>query len=330
MKTIRWGIIGAGRISTKFAAALSALEGTEITAIASRSQDRADQFAKSFQIKKAYTSYEELVKDPEINVIYIGTPHTEHKANTELCIRNGKAVLCEKPFTLNEKDTKYLISLAREYNVFLMEAMWTKFMPVTRTVKAWLQERCIGKVKYIDITFGYNGGYDVDGRLLNSELAGGALLDVGIYPLTYTIHMMDKLPEQISSTAYLGQTNVDEVNAISMRFEDGAIARLGSSVTVDMHNQAVIVGDQGRIVVPNFWKAESAELYDKDGTLISTYEMPFVVNGYEYEAEAVNDCLRNHKKECDLLPLADTLEIMKLMDHMRKDWGLTYPQEKQR
>ncbi len=327
MKTIRWGIIGAGRISTKFAAALSALQGTEITAIASRSQDKADQFAKSFQIKKAYASYEELVKDPEIDVVYIGTPHTEHKANTELCIRNGKAVLCEKPFTLNEKDTKYLISLAREYNVFLMEAMWTKFMPVTKTVKAWLQEKRIGKVKYMDITFGYNGGYDVNGRLLNPELAGGALLDVGIYPLTYTIHMMDKLPEQISSTAYLGQTKVDEVNAISMRFEDGAIARLGSSVTVDMHNQAVIIGDQGRIVVPNFWKAEAAELYDKDGTLINTYEVPFIVNGYEYEAEAVNDCLRSNKKECDLLPLADTLEVMKLMDHMRKDWGLIYPQE---
>ena len=327
MKIIRWGIIGAGHISTKFATALNAIEGIEIVAIASRNQEKADQFAERFHIKKAYASYEELVKDPEIDVVYIGTPHTEHKTNSELCIRNGKDVLCEKPFTLNQQDTEYLIALAKEYNVFLMEAMWTKFMPVTKTVKQWLQEKAIGEVKYFDITFGYDGGYDVNGRLLNPELAGGALLDVGIYPITYAIHMMGKLPEQITSTAYLGQTRVDEVNSISMRFEGGTIAMLGSAVTVNMHNQAIIAGDQGRIVVPDFWKAESAELYNKNGELVKTFEMPFVANGYEYEAEEVNACLREGKKESDLLPLADTLEIMKLMDNIRKEWGLTYPQE---
>lgn len=327
MKVIRWGIIGAGHISTKFAVALSAIEGIEIAAIASRNQEKADRFAEQFHIKKTYTSYEELAKDPEIDVVYIGTPHTEHKANSELCIRNKKAVLCEKPFTLNQKDTEYLIALAREYNVFLMEAMWTKFMPVTKTVKQWIQEKAIGEVKYFDITFGYDGGYDVNGRLLNPELAGGALLDVGIYPITYAIHMMGKLPEQITGTAYLGQTKVDELNAISMRFEGGTIAMLGSSVTVDMHNQAIIVGDKGKIAVPDFWKAEKAELYNNNGELIHTFEMPFVANGYEYEAEEVNACLREGKKESELLPLVDTLEIMKLMDHLRKDWALTYPQE---
>ena len=152
-------------------------------------------------------------------------------------------------------------------------------------------------------------------------------MDVGIYPITYAIHMMGMLPEQISGTAYLGQTKVDEVNTVSLQFEDGTIAMLGSSVTVDMHNQAIIAGDKGKIVVPNFWKAESAELYDKSGELIKRVEMPFVANGYEYEAEAVNACLREGKKENELLPLADTLEIMKVMDKIRKDWGLTYPQE---
>jgi dihydrodiol dehydrogenase / D-xylose 1-dehydrogenase (NADP) len=327
MKIIRWGIIGAGNISTKFAVALSAIEGIEIVAIASRNQEKADQFAEQFHIKKAYSSYEELAKDPEIDVVYIGTPHTEHRANSELCIRNKKAVLCEKPFTLNQQDTEYLIALAKEYDVFLMEAMWTKFMPVTNTVKRWLQEKAVGEVKYFDITFGYDGGYDVNGRLLNPELAGGALLDVGIYPISYAVHMMGKLPEQIAGTAYLGKTKVDEVNAISMRFEDGTIAMLGSAVTVDMHNQAIIVGDKGKIVVPDFWKAESAQLYDNDGELINTFVMPFVANGYEYEAEEVNACLREGKKESDMVPLADTLAIMKLMDSLRKDWGLTYPQE---
>lgn len=327
MKTIKWGIVGAGKISATFAEALNSLKNTELTAIASRSLDKAQDFANRFHIKKAYGSYEELAMDPEIDVVYIGTPHTEHMANTELCLRNKKAVLCEKPFTVNHKETEYLISLARENKVFLMEAMWTKFLPATKTVKSWIKDGKIGNIKYFNVNFGYQAEYDPKGRLLNPELAGGALLDVGIYPITYVIHMMDRLPDKVTSLAYIGHTNVDEINTLSFLYEDGTVAELSSSVTTNIGHDALIVGDKGKIEVPSFWRADSAKLYDASDNLIETFSMPVEPNNYIHEAEEVNRCLREGKLESDLLPLQDTLAIMKVMDDIRAAWGLVYPSE---
>ncbi len=328
MKTIKWGVIGAGRISSKFASALNALEGAEIVAVASRDLNRAKEFAERFHISKTYDSYDELAKDEDIDVIYIGTPHTEHKANAALCITNGKAVLCEKPFTLNQTDTKYLIELAKEHNVFLMEAMWTKLLPATRVVKKWIQEKIIGEVKYIHISFGYRSEFDIESRLYNPELGGGALLDVGVYPISYVVYLMDRLPDHVASSAYIGKSKVDEINVIAMRFNDGAIADLSSAISADTGNDAIIVGEKGKIVVPNFWMADNAQLYDAGGNLIDAFLLPFTANGYVYEAEEVNNCLREGKKESDMIPLQDTWNIMKLMDEIRADWGLKYPQER--
>jgi dihydrodiol dehydrogenase / D-xylose 1-dehydrogenase (NADP) len=328
MKTIKWGIIGAGRISTTFATALNSLEHTELVAIASRDLDRATEFANRFHIKNVYGSYEELVKDPEIDVIYIGTPHTEHKANAALCITNGKAVLCEKPFTLNQDETQYLIALAKEHKVFLMEAMWTKFLPTTKVVKNWIKDKIIGDVKYFNVSFGYAAEFDLNNRVYNPEVAGGALLDVGVYPIAYVIHMMDKLPDQVVSSAYLGKSNIDEMNVIAFRYNEGVLADLSSSISTNTGKDAVIIGDKGKIIVPNFWTAESAELYDDKGTLIDAFLLPFTANGYVYEAEEVNRCLREGKTESEVIPLQDTLDIIKIMDGIRAEWGLTYPQEK--
>ena len=328
MKKIKWGIIGAGRISSTFATALNSMGDTEITAVASRDSERAKEFSERFKIKKAYTSYEELAKDPEIDVVYIGTPHTEHKANAALCIMNGKAVLCEKTFTLNQTDTQYLIDLAKEHNVFLMEAMWTKFLPTTKVVKKWIQDKIIGEVKYINIGFGFQCDFDPKSRLFDLQVAGGALLDVGIYPITYVIHMMGKLPDKVVSSAYLGKSGVDEMNVIAMSYKEGTIADLNSSISVNSGKDAVIIGDKGKIVVPNFWTAESAEVYDNNRNLVDAFLHPFTANGYVYEAEEVNRCLREGKKESDLLPLKDTLDIIKIMDEIRADWGLVYPQER--
>lgn len=327
MKIIKWGIIGTGTISSKFAAALNSLDNTELVAAASRDLNRAKEFANRFRIKKAYGSYEELVMDPEIDVIYIGTPHTEHKNNSELCITHGKAVLCEKSFTINQKETQYLISLAKEHNVFLMEAMWTKFLPTTKVVKKWIQEKLIGEIKYMNMSFGLQAEYDVNSRLYNPKLAGGALLDVGIYPITYAIHMMDRLPDQVTGSAYIGKSNVDEMNVIAFRYKEGTMADLSSAISAYTGRDAVIIGDKGKIVVPNFFCAESAKLYDASGNLTETFSLPFTKNGYEYEAEEVNQCLREGKKESEVNPLRDTLDIMKLMDGLRAEWGLTYPQE---
>lgn len=328
MKMVKWGIVGAGRISSSFATAVNSLGNAQIAAVASRNLDRAKDFANRYSINKAYGSYDELVMDPEIDVVYIGTPHTEHKENAALCIKHGKSVLCEKPFTLNYKDSSYLVNLAKEHGVFLMEAMWTKFLPVTNVVKGWLKENRIGDVRFLHISFGFQNEFDLTSRLFDPNVAGGALLDVGIYPITYVIHLMGKLPNQISSTAYLGKSGVDEMNVISMRYQEGVIADLSSAVTVNSGKDAVIIGNKGRIVVPNFWMAESAQLYDENGNLIDSCSIPHRMNGYEYEAEEVNQCIRDGKLESNVVPLQDTLDIMKIMDDLRAEWGLIYPQER--
>lgn len=327
MKTIKWGIIGAGRISATFATALKSLDDTDLVAVASRDLNRAKEFAKRFHIEKTYGSYEELVKDPEIDVIYIGTPHSEHKANTALCITNGKAVLCEKPFTVNQQEAKYLIRLAKEHKVFLMEAMWTKFLPVTQVIKKWIAEGRIGEVKHLSIAMGYNSDFDINNRLFNPKTAGGALLDVGVYPITYAIHLLDKLPDQVVSSAILGRSHVDEQNIVIFRYKDDALANLSSAITAAIGKDAIILGDKGKIYVPTFWMAEYAELFDTSGNRLETVSIPFKKNGYEYEAEEVNRCLRDGKIESEGNPLQDTLNIIKIMDDIRASWGLKYPQE---
>lgn len=327
MKTVKWGLIGAGNISSKFAKALNSLEHTQITAIASRDIVKARAFADRFSIEKAYGSYEEIVRDPEIDVIYIGTPHTEHRENAKLCMINGKAVLCEKPFTLNYEEAKELEELAREHDVFLMEAMWTKFLPATKVVKQWIDHKLIGDVRFMKIDFGYRAEFDPRHRLFDPALGGGALLDVGVYPISYAIHLMGGMPDQVVASALLGESGVDEVNTITMKYGKGVLASISSAITANTGNEAVIIGDKGRIVVPEYWTAESAEAYDSNGKLTDTFLHPFTSSGYVYEAEEVNQCIREGKKQSDIIPLSATLDIMKLMDDIRAEWGLVYPSE---
>ena len=327
MKTINWGIIGAGNISSTFATALNGMEHTNLAAIASRNIERAEQFAGKFKIDKAYGSYEELVNDPEIDVIYIGTPHTEHKSNAELCIKNGKSVLCEKPFTINAKETMYLMDLAKEHKVFLMEAMWTKFLPATKRVKEWLAEGKIGKIRYMHINFGFQAQYDESNRLFNFAVAGGALLDAGVYPITYAIHVLGRLPKEVLSTANFGKSGVDELNSMIFKYEAEVIAIISSAISVNIGQDAVIIGDMGKIVVPSFLMAEKAMLYDNNGKLVESFTEEWKINGYEYEAKEVNQCMRDGKLESSILPLKDTLDVIRVMDSIRAEWGLKYTQE---
>lgn len=320
MKEIRWGIIGTGNIASSFARALNSMESTKLAAVASRDMSRSMNFAKQYQIEKAYGSYEELAKDPEIDVVYIGTPHSEHKWNAELCITNNKAVLCEKPFTVNVAESEYLISLAKEHKVFMMEAMWTKFLPTTNRVKQWIKEGRIGKVLHFRISFGFQADFNPNSRLFNPHLAGGALLDVGVYPITYVVHMMDRLPDQVISSAVIGQTNVDEQNLIILKYDDGVLADLSSSIVVNTGDDAVIIGEKGKIVVPRFFAAEEAFLYDTKNQLIETFHEPFLKNGYEYEAIEVNNCLRANKLESERHSLKDTIDIMAIMDDIRNQF----------
>jgi dihydrodiol dehydrogenase / D-xylose 1-dehydrogenase (NADP) len=328
MKTIKWGIIGAGNISSTFATALNNMENTELAAVASRDMARGKEFASKFNAKKVYDNYEDLAKDEEIDVIYIGTPHSEHVKNAEICIRNKKAVLCEKAFTTNAKEAKYLIELAKEYNVFLMEAMWTKFLPTTIKVKEWIREGKIGNILNLQASFGFRRDMASTHRLLNPNLSGGALLDVGIYPITYAIHIMDKLPICVSSNAKIGETGVDIQNSIIFEFDNGELVTLNSAICAEVGKYAVIIGENGKIEVPLFWSAKEAFLYDEAGKLVDTFKEDTEIKGYEYEAYEVNRCLREGKLESDINPLKVTLDIMEIMDGLRKEWGITYPHEK--
>lgn len=327
MRVVKWGIIGAGNIAVKFATALNSLDHTELTAIASRDLTKAKEFATRFHIKKAYGSYEDMIRDPEIEVIYIATPHTEHKAHAKLCMEAGKAVLCEKPFTLNYSQARELIDIAKTNNVFLMEAMWTKFLPATKIVKQWIENKVIGDIKYMNVSFGFRTEFDPSSRLYDPKLGGGALLDVGVYPLSYVIYLMGRLPDQVSSSAHIGQSRVDELNVITLQYNEGMLASISSAVCAATGSDAVIIGEKGRIVIPNFWTAESAEVYDANGKLLDSFFHPFTSNGYVYEAEEVNRCIIEGKKQSDIIPLNDTLDIMKLLDDIRADWGLVYPSE---
>lgn len=331
MKTINWGIIGCGNISSQFATGLNNMEHTNILAVASRDITRGEEFAKRFGANKIYNSYEDIAKDEEIDVIYIGTPHSEHYKNAELCIKHGKAVLVEKAFTRNSSETKRLIKLAKENNVFLMEAMWTKCMPVTKEVKDWIKKGRIGEVVNMQINFGFRREMPNTHRLMDPKLAGGALLDVGVYPVTYAVHMMGELPTEIVTTAVLGETGVDVRNSTIFKFRNGALATLNSAVNAEVGKSAVIIGENGRIEIPSFWTAKEAMLYDVEGNLIDTAKdldrMEGKINGYEYEAYEVNQCLRDGKLESDVVPLQDTLDIMNIMDKMRKEWGVEYPNE---
>ena len=326
-KTIRWGIIGTGNICSTFATALSSMKDVRLAAVASRDLSRAEAFAGRFGIDRAYGSYEELARDQELDVVYIGTPHPEHKENAALCIRHGKGVLCEKPFTLNGKDSRYLVELADNHRVFLMEALWTKLLPATRKVKEWIREGRIGEVRHMKVFFGFYSDFNPESRLYSPLLGGGALLDVGVYPISYVTYLLDRLPMRVYSSAVIGETGVDEQNAIIMKFSQGILAELSSAVCAEIGQDAEIIGSKGRIYVPRFWSAEEAMLYNSDNELVETIEEPFTVNGYVYEAEEVNRCLREGLLESKLLPLTDTLAIMDIMDRIRYEWGLIYPQE---
>ncbi len=326
LDTIRWGILGPGRIARKFAAGLAVLEDAELVAVGSRSQENADRFGDEFNVPRRHASYEALADDPEVDAVYVATPHPFHKANSILCLEAGKAVLCEKPFTINASEAEEVIDVARDRGVFLMEAMWTRFVPAIVKVREWLAAGAIGDVRMLAADFGFRGGRDPKGRLFNPELGGGALLDVGIYPVSLASMIFGGPPERIASLAHLGETGVDEEAGIVFRYEGGRIAVLHTAISVTTGHGAHVMGTGGSIeIAPPFWKAERVVLRTAAGE--ERVELPLTGNGYNYEAAEVMDCLRAGRTESDAMPLDETLSIMETLDEVRRQWGLTYPME---
>lgn len=323
--TINWGIIGTGGIAHTFADDFSFAQAGDLAAVASRSQERADDFASEYNLPKAYGSYEDLAADKEIDVIYIATPHSEHYDNTMLCLEYDKAVLCEKPIAVNSEQLEKMIAKAKEKKLFLMEALWTYFLPPILKAKEWIAEGKIGEVKAVEANFGIRREVEPEGRLFNPELAGGSLLDVGIYPIALANLMIDSELDTVTSVANLGSTGVDEETAISLKFKGGEIAQLTSSIRTELNNIGYIYGTEGKIRLPDFWQTDQAVLEVNGEKEVFTDDRETA--GYNYEAEAVAQKLQSEKLESDKVSLAESRKIMQVMDKVREQINLHYPFE---
>jgi len=326
-QAIRWGILGTGGIAAKFAEGLSVLPDAALLAVGSRTAGGADRFGRAFGVPRRYASYEELAADPEIDVVYISTPHPFHRENTLLCLAAGKAVLCEKPFTLNAVHTQELIDTARAKGLFLMEAMWTRFIPTIVKLRELLAAGVIGDVLMLNADFGFNQPFDPTHRAFDPALGGGALLDVGIYPVSLASMVFGMQPAQLTSLANLGKTGTDDQSAYLFRYPSGALAALHSAVALETPQEAVVMGTKGRIRVHYPFFMSEALTISRPGHADETLRFPLTGNGYNYEAAHVGDCLRAGKRESTVMPLDESLEIMKTLDALRAQWGLVYPGE---
>ncbi len=327
MKTIRWGILGAGRIARKFASDLRFAEGCELIAVGSRSKQSADEFSKEFPVQHCHHSYEELAQNPEVDVIYIATPHNLHYENTLLCLQHNKAVLCEKPFAMNSRQTIEMINLAKEKKVFLMEALWTKFHPHYIKTLEMIQQGLLGEIRSVLINFGFKPIPPVPTRLFDPELGGGTVMDIGIYNVFMAMSVLGK-PDHIESSMTPASTGVDEQCAILFRYNNGALAQLFSTFSSDLATEADISGTEGRIRLTSRFYEPSAtvEFYkgrpDSKELIHVHKEEGF---GYQYEARHVNECLRNGLTESNIVSFADTMLLMETLDKIKKMAGIHYP-----
>jgi predicted dehydrogenase len=321
---LRWGIIAPGKIAKQFAAALAGTEGSELYAVASRSIERAAAFTEEFPAEKIYGSYEALVSDPNVDAVYVATLHPGHFEAARLALNAGKAVLCEKPITINAKEAEKLIKIARERNVFLMEAMWMRYNPALNKVKALIDEGRIGRIVKIEADFSYVG--QPGSRQLEPELGGGALLDLGIYPISLATWMVGRMPDTVTSECKLTSTGVDGTDRIFFTWKSGETAELTCGVESEGSQRAVITGTDGTIEIPRqFHAAEKFTLITNGRT--EAFSFPFRINGYEYEAAEVTRCLLEGLKESPAMPLDEMLTTIKLMDSLRSEWGFKYPGE---
>lgn len=324
-KKIRWGILGTGRMAGEFAMGLKEVNDAELVAIGSRTRDSALQFAEKFDIPTIHEGYENVATDENVDVIYIATPHNSHKDNAVLCLENGKAVLCEKPFTINAEEAETVIKLARSKNIFLMEAMWTRFIPAVVKLRDLLDRQVIGKVQLMLAGGAFIPEFDPEFYLFNHELGGGVLLDAGVY-LVSMASMVFGAPDKILAMGQLGKTGVDEHDAILLEHSNGALANLYISLRAKSSPDLTLIGDKGKIYAhaPIFCPGKITITSDGKEEVI---ELPFAENGYQFEAMEVGRCLREGKLESEIMPLDETLQIMRTMDNIRTQFGLKYSNE---
>ena len=328
MKDIQWGVLGCGNIANTFAVSLKALDEGNLLAGASRTPGKVRDYAKRHNVERYYTEYESLVSDPDIDAVYVAATHNFHFEAVKLCLNQGKHVLCEKPFTVNAAQAKELFDLAAQKRLFIMEAVWTRFLPSILRMQEMLAEGVIGKVQSVYANFCLGKEVSVEHRLRNLDLAGGALLDLGIYPITMADLVFGQPPARIISSATMDPiTGVDEYSCYLFEYEAGQKAVLSSSYTRSAPIEAIISGTRGHIRLPHFLGAQELHLC-LEGKAPEVLHFPYgELENFKYEIAHAMKCISEGKTVSNLLPPAKTLEIMGIMDQLRQDWNLTYPGE---
>lgn len=320
-KKIKWGILGLGKIAHKFAEDLKKVSNAELYAVASRTQEKADAFADKFGVAKRYDSYEKLVKDPEIDAIYIATPHSSHKENSILCLQHKKAVLCEKPFAMNLDEVAEMIQTAKENDVLLMEALWTRFLPHYQYMINLVTSETFGKLKTIHADFGYYKQFDVQNRLFKKEVGGGSLLDIGIYPIFVALSTMG-IPNEIEAKAAFFDNGADADCVMTFHYDEST-AYLQCSLKEPLPNQAIFSFENAMVTVHKPFHGPTAITILKDGKS-ETLDFNYQTFGYSFEIEHFNNLLLNHKKESDVMTFAFSKDLIRTMDSVRKIIGLEY------
>jgi predicted dehydrogenase len=361
---IRWGILGAGAVARLFGQGLQYLPDATLTAVASQSHDRLQEFSSVCRVERRYTDYESLVNDPDVDIVYIATTNQLHCRHATLCLGAGKPVLCEKPFTITAAEGREVIELARRQHLFCMEAMWTRCLPLMRALPELLKSGSIGDIRMLQVSFGSLPPFDRTNRFFSPALGGGAMLDLGIYLVSLAFYVLGT-PESVVSQASVGKTGVDEQSAALLSYPSGQIALISCSLVTRLPTEALIVGTRGNIrihspvhrpreltltIYPSslagnaarengFRSVNPSRLLSSFAPLLvavknrlhgrsaGTIRYPFEGNGYNYEAEEAMHCLRSGKLESPIMPLNETLEIMETMDTIRRQWKCSALQE---
>lgn len=323
MKKLKWGILGPGNIARDFAQALNRVNG-EVYAVASRNKERAEKFARENNVKKAYGSYDEIIKDKDIDVVYIATPHSNHYEYIIKSLNNNKHVLCEKAITVNERELEEALKIAREKNLVLEEAMTLFHMPLYEKVIKKINNEDLGKVNMVQVSFGSFKEYDENNRFFNLDLAGGALLDIGTYALSFARYFLSSMPEEILSTVKKAKTGVDEESGIILKTKEDEIATISLAFRSKMPKRGIVSCDNGFITIDNFPRANKATINYLDGK-VEVIECGEEEKALDYEVIFMEEKI-NENKESNSIEL--TYDVTKIMSKVRKDWGIVYPFEK--
>ena len=319
------GILGAGKIAGTVAATLVQMQEMECVAVASRDLEKAKAFADRFGFRKAYGSYEEMLSDPEVELVYIATPHSHHYEHIMLCLEHGKHSLCEKAFTINADQASRVAEEAEKRGLYLAEAIWTRYMPSRRIINNVLASGVIGTPNTLTANLSYVI-HDKE-RIVRPELAGGALLDIGVYGLNFALMHFGSDIASIGSAVQMTDEGVDAMESITIFYNDGRMAVLTHSIYARSDRKGIIHGDKGYMVVENINNPQSVSVYDLQDNLVERYDVPAQISGYEYQFLEAERCIREGKLQSDSMPLSETVYVMDVMDDLRAQWGMVYPQE---